>query len=233
MTLDGVYNLYAYCDNDPVNYTDPSGFDAVSSFLSVWFAFEKMSIPSGYNGAFGPKMILDNLFPLLIVTVGTLINLVVGKISWQDIKNDLNNFNCANTDAGAVIASKAFSFYKGTFVIRHYFGGFATSMNLFKTIFLNKEKLTQYTLDHEWGHSVQNRMLGNVGYIILIGLPSLTGFFVTYATGGTEREYYSLPWERTADYLGGVNRNDYSQGSLEFAMAYLTVGCFLFNPFRF
>jgi hypothetical protein len=64
---------------------------------------------------------------------------------------------------------------------------------------------------HEYGHSRQSRMLGPL-YLIIIGLPSLLGniwdrlFHQGWESDERERWYFSLPWEKWADKLGGVSR---------------------------
>lgn len=40
-----------------------------------------------------------------------------------------------------------------------------------------------------------------------------------FHTNGSARDYFSMPWERTADWLGGVNRGNYKKGSLAWGIA--------------
>lgn len=64
---------------------------------------------------------------------------------------------------------------------------------------------------HELGHRKQSRVLG-VLYLLIIGLPSATGnlidqiFHSRWNTARRMQWYYNLPWEKSADKLGGVNR---------------------------
>lgn len=55
---------------------------------------------------------------------------------------------------------------------------------------------------HEYGHSLQSKKLGWL-YLLIIGLPSFIG---ALAWKIRKFDYFSLPWERWADKLGGVNR---------------------------
>jgi hypothetical protein len=56
------------------------------------------------------------------------------------------------------------------------------------------------TLNHEYGHTIQLKLLGVTKYTVFIGIPSAL-------SGGLEElDYYSMPWERSADLFGGVKR---------------------------
>jgi hypothetical protein len=77
-----------------------------------------------------------------------------------------------------------------------------------------KYKETGNDMKHEFGHSIQSRILGPL-YLLLIGLPSLCGniydqVFHTYERGWnyweSVKRYYNQPWEKWADKLGGVVR---------------------------
>ena len=67
------------------------------------------------------------------------------------------------------------------------------------------------TLLHEAGHQKQSLMLGPL-YLLIIGLPSISWniwdrlFHKSWSWEKRERWYYSLPWEKWADKLGGVER---------------------------
>lgn len=66
-------------------------------------------------------------------------------------------------------------------------------------------------LKHEQGHQKQSRYLGPL-YLLIIGLPSALGniwdrlFHRKWPSSNRIAWYYSLPWEKWADKLGGVNR---------------------------
>ncbi len=69
------------------------------------------------------------------------------------------------------------------------------------------------------GHRVQERILGPL-YLTHIAIPS-----VLYYLFGYKSKYYSTPWERTADYFGGVTRETgYSKNSLYWSFAELIFG---------
>ena len=67
-------------------------------------------------------------------------------------------------------------------------------------------------MKHEYGHSIQSRILGPL-YLLVIGLLSglynLIDRLVVEKVVGWDRSmriYYSMPWERWADVLGRVHR---------------------------
>ena len=85
------------------------------------------------------------------------------------------------------------------------------------------------TLNHEFGHSVQEKLLGG-NYLLCIAIPSV----ITYWSNVFGSSYYSMPWERTADWFGGVNRGDtyYKENSFDWGIALLFLGV-LTIPFYF
>ncbi len=66
-------------------------------------------------------------------------------------------------------------------------------------------------IKHEYGHHRQSTYLGWF-YLIIIGLPSLCGnlidrfFHKKWSNAKRIKWYYSQPWEKWADELGGVKR---------------------------
>lgn len=64
---------------------------------------------------------------------------------------------------------------------------------------------------HEFGHQRQSLYLGWL-YLVVIGLPSLCGniidriFHKKWTRARRTKWYYSQPWEKWADKLGGVER---------------------------
>jgi RHS repeat-associated protein len=198
------HNMYAYVNNNPVMYSDISGY-APKRIENIW---------NWGNTAFGS---LRNVtFKIAVVEIALITALVDGRVS--DIVHDFKSgaMNPFNQDESIALNSKVFSFYKGSIVIRHSLPG--TSCSIFGTIFLNTYEVNNSsgyrTLNHEWGHSVQERIMGAF-YIPFVAVPS-----VTYYMFGDPNLYYSQPWERTADFLGGVNRGGYTSNALTWSIAY-------------
>lgn len=115
------------------------------------------------------------------------------------------------------------SFYKGRLVIRQsiidaYFaiGG---------TIFLYSHAYYDPNdLNHEYGHTIQENLLGPL-YITNIALPSI--LYYSFGSG----MYYSQPWERSADMIGGVIRGNYESGSIAWSIVYLLFGPGVIIPY--
>ena len=69
-------------------------------------------------------------------------------------------------------------------------------------------------MKHEYGHTIQSRILGPF-YLIIIGLPSLIGNIydqIAHKNWSLKDSciwYYNQPWEKWADKLGGVDRQSY------------------------
>lgn len=83
---------------------------------------------------------------------------------------------------------------------------------MFGTIWA-ESKIDATTLRHEYGHSVQEKLLGPA-YLFNVAVPSVVYYWYDVKNNGSSKDYYSMPWERTADWLGGVNRRSYKKGSL-------------------
>lgn len=136
---------------------------------------------------------------------------------WEDLAYDWKNgsFNPFNQSEDVALDSKVLSFYKGSLVVRQNQIG---TCSIFGTICLNDSE-DETTLKHECGHSIQERILGPL-YIPRIAIPSV----MNYYRNPSEKEYYSAPWERTADWLVGVDKSPgYTKGSLTLGIIYLLI----------
>ena len=91
-------------------------------------------------------------------------------------------------------------------MLKHDVSGI-TSFSLSNTIFLNKNQTASNngieTVKHEWGHTVQQSLIGTPKYLTKIAIPSAIGCIINPSL----KVYYSLPWERSADFFGGVYRS--------------------------
>ena len=149
------------------------------------------------------------------IAVASTVAVASGRATVGDIVNDAKNYDFFNTDETKVLVSEVFSSYNGTPVLRH--DVVDGSMSVFNTIFLSKGDTVDTggaeTIRHEWGHTVQQSLMGTPKFLIRIAIPSLIGVSL-YVD-----DYYSQPWERSADFFGGATHT-YSEDSGFWAWLY-------------
>ncbi|MBR4017899.1 MAG: RHS repeat-associated core domain-containing protein [Oscillospiraceae bacterium] len=131
----------------------------------------------------------------------------------KDIAEDINNFDSNNESEEKVLESNYFSSYKGVPVIRTNGDRSGSFGAIFLTRETNNRSNPEDVIRHEYGHTKQLEQLGIVNYALCIGLPS-------WQQWGTD-EYYSKPWEITADVYGGVQSRNHSQSNIDRGFAYL------------
>ena len=138
------YNLYAYCKNNPVMYSDPNG----NWSNADWF----------FGGC---DWINNNIIQPVVNTVTEIK---------ENIDEDISNFDSSNEDEDTVYSSNYFSCYKGVFVLNTPFDASFS----FGLIGFSKNNYTEETLDHEYGHIQQFNSMGTCIYFAHVGVPSLT-----------------------------------------------------------
>lgn len=208
------YNMFAYCGNNPVMRVDPGG--------NSWYDW--INTIAGF------------LNPISTLTaIGALAAAAV-QGRWEDIEYDFENgyFNPFNQDESAALDAKVLSFYKGSTVIRQGIDSWG-ACSILGAIWIGSSLTGNLfnvdDLNHEFGHSVQERLLGNA-YITTIAIPSLSYNLYDRVVNAGETAYYSTPWERTADFLGGVTRTSYKANSMVWAVAENILGPIVI-PFYF
>ena len=164
------------------------------------------------------KAVLSIPTTIVKIAVASTVAVASGQATVGDIVNDAKNYDFFNTDETKVLVSKVFSSYNGTPVLRHDISG-VTPFSVSNTIILNKGKTVSNggidTVKHEWGHTVQQSLMGTPKYIIRIAVPSVISCIVNPPS----KTYYSLPWERSADFFGGATHT-YSEDSGFWAWLY-------------
>ncbi len=194
------HNMFAYCGNNPVMRVDPTG-EAWYNDLYDWI-----------NTIVG----LQNPMSKITLIGAIVVAMIQG--NWSGLAHDINSgaLDPFNDDEKIALESQVVGFYKGETVIRHSIPN-TSSAQILGTIFLNNSEGYNPdgidTLNHEWGHGVQERLLGTGAYLLFVGVPSAyycyNGGYLSAPYPLDEKMYYSKIWERTADCFGGVNRNNY------------------------
>jgi len=165
-------NLYCYCLNNPVSYYDPSGHTRNNTLRDL-------------------GNIIDGLLnPISKWTALGAIIVSVFNGNWSGLMEDLNKgrLNPFNQDAELASEAKVLSFYKGSTVVRQKNIG---TCSAFGTIWLKSGGET--TIKHEYGHSIQERMLG-LFYWPNIAIPSVIYNKYDEIMDAPSIDYYSMPW---------------------------------------
>ena len=157
----------------------------------------------------------------LRILVETALNRMLNKAKETVIAAIENMKNwVTNTDERVVLEAENYAFYKGRLVIRHSIKG-QTSCAIGGIIFLNRNLVSNSPesieiVKHEYGHTVQESILGFYKYVRYIAIPSLKH--------RDPINYYSNPWELTADLFGEVERpggaSYYVDGAIGEALQY-------------
>ena len=145
-----------------------------------------------------------------LVSWACVMAVLRGQVDVGDIRADAARFDVWNADSGSVAESHVFAFYRGTPVLWHSMKR-RSSFAVDGVIFLDRrlrqirsDTVIEQTLRHEWGHTVQERMLGHGRWLRAVAVPSVRGFRQELPTA----VYYRQPWERSADFYGTVQRGN-------------------------
>ena len=194
-------NIFAYCNNDPVNKNDTDGSRPVEVDEDPNRRLVATIRPARPNNQ---------------TQVSRISQIAVG------LAEDIINFDVNNQSEEKVLASNYFSIYKGVPVVRVD----GNRSGSFGVIALTRETNTRINPEdvvrHEYEHVVQMKQLGVIKYAIDIFLPSA----LEYGGG----DYYSRPWEITADIYGGVQSRKHSIEDIEYGFSYLNRSI-VFGPF--
>lgn len=108
-----------------------------------------------------------------------------------------------------------FTTYKG--IIYVWVSKWRNGVSLGNYVLLDNElyRMDGVTINHEYGHTVQSRILGPL-YLFTIGILSGGWNLIDRILGRYDKKwtykrsykiYYSMPWEHWADVAGGVERH--------------------------
>ena len=209
-------NLYAYCANNPIMMCDPTG-------RSFWKKLGKV-VGGALLAVAGAAVALFTLPTALIMPGGGYLTqlgvsaamyggFMAASVFDSQVQADMDaiGWNPLNSDESATLGSLKVSFYKGVPIFRKEYGFRSGS---FLCILLAQGD-TVDDLRHEWGHTVQQGILGALKYGLTIGIPSWQDL--------GNKDYYDRPWEVTADYYGGVEGRVHSNHNISAGIAYLAL----------
>jgi len=135
-----------------------------------------------------------------------------GSISRNAVLEKLQEMakNTSETATFEYLSIYGFAFYKGALVLVGDLGnGSALSFGIIvidNDYSANEKGII--TLKHERGHVSHMMRIGAIGYFFKAAIPSAIGAHLSNK-GMLSVDYESLPWERIADFYGGVDRGDY------------------------
>lgn len=131
---------------------------------------------------------------------------------WLDRLKNMLKFFDKGEEQQAIDAFKAgyIVFYRGALMVPCVTD--TSSYTLLGMIHVDIKNITAEDLKHEYGHIIQERVLGFFSYIKKIGVPSLFGYGIQRLFGLDNTFYFNLPWERVADLLGDVKRTSHLAG---------------------
>ncbi|MBQ7602143.1 MAG: RHS repeat-associated core domain-containing protein, partial [Lachnospiraceae bacterium] len=130
-----------------------------------------------------------------------------------DLIEDLKNFDLFNQSEEKALESHYSSIYKGAPVIRIEGDRSFSFGAIFFTKESNNRSNPEDVVRHEYGHTIQLKLMDPISYLVNIGLPSS----LDLGSG----EYYDKPWEITADILGGVKSRKHSKEKMIEGVVYL------------
>ena len=170
--------MFAYCLNNPVNYTDTKGSacklifsDCFDTLKSPW------QDPTGGGGRTGSRIYYTPKY---------------GK--------DQKEQQVLNTLKGQGI-----TYYNGALVV-NFSSSFLSSFSIANVIFLESSQHYIDTLRHEHGHIQQQREFGAMKYLFLVFIPSATYNLISRHDSTLASCYYSMPWEYDADMRSNIQR---------------------------
>ena len=205
-------NLYAYCGNNPVMYSDSTGNFPVLAFLAI--AAILLFTPVG-GVVTQTAVSAVSYVGMAAWAVGDLA-FNGGQGAWKDM--NAISWNPFNSNEATVLGSSNVSFYKGAPVFLKNSGRSGS----FYAISLSKRENAD-TLRHEWGHNVQAMIMGPGNYGLTVGVMSPLSMRASKWGG-----YYNSPWETGADMFGGVQGRTHTSAEISRAKWFVAAGTIFF-----
>lgn len=177
------FNRYAYCLNNPLRYTDPSGEFAIldawlSGFIQGFFSADENRLSNGWNKAnqlaANDAKILGGLFiPDMNKGFFGRHWQVLSRLTWEAPQTTLgSNISLVNNLFGQV---DKVEYYDGSTVCSGNFWEMGSAVTL--GCYINgsgglSANPNNTTFQHEYGHYLQSQKMG-IAYLNRVGIPSL------------------------------------------------------------
>ena len=170
--------MFAYCNNNPLAYADPSGHALVVCMKDDHDATLRMFVGlTGGSGSGG----------------GAAYALPTARELTNKVDERVNNKSGAVTRAD--LMTDGYGFYRGRLVVKLDIMG--DSAFSFGVIFTGPDP-SDNLLAHEYGHTIHLSQIGVADYASKVVLPSVASFWIYQ-----QNPYYtSQPWEYIAEYFG-------------------------------
>ena len=173
------YNMYAYCNNNPVMGYDPLGYSSMCNCIACMAGLPDECTQPLSEPAVDPSP----------SQVTSFSKLDLAQYRWNAFEE-------------AVIQADGFAWYRGAPVIKLPFWPFKEEAFSFGALFIGSEITTANTIKHEYGHYRHFQQIGLPAYTVLVAIPSLYGYW----TNVPYEDYYRQPCEYVADELGNAER---------------------------
>ena len=218
------FHVFNYCENNPINFEDETGCFRISIIAPQKSQFNlkklkgfsktaKQLVKKMINSATKAKTIICGMFKFLKKVIKTAVDKITLNI--KTVFNSVNKWLKSQT-------KKLKRWFNENVLITTYRGApvlVLKSMGYdafsFGMIVIGKKEYDlciegkSETLKHEYGHLIQLLTVGLPTFLVMYALPSLA----CYWFGLPYDLYYSMPWEYTADILGGAKRDNYNYTS--------------------
>lgn len=168
--------MFAYCENNPVYYSDPSGMIR-NTFLGDNHVLSDNILMSGGGGG---------------ITASSRIS------SSTVIANEIAFIH--NDDPTVVLNAENIAFYRGAPVIK--VKAMDDSAFSFGIILMGPNVTSPELVKHERGHVDQLVEIGMSNYAMLVVAPSLDCYWMSRFEILPSSLYHSLPWEYKANEYG-------------------------------
>jgi hypothetical protein len=190
-------NMLSYCQNNPVTCYDLSGQAAI--WRATVSSHTNIDLFLGDGGRYAYASSSAQAGSSILAKLKNMVNNQSTTTAQQNMKTHGATFYQGTLVVSATLPVDKTAFSFGVIIMDDYY------QNVLPEVF-------NTTLDHEYGHALHLNAAGIASYTVTAAIPSLIGAGIAESnipilSSWISSNYYNLPWERIADYYGGVDRN--------------------------